>query len=143
MRPGGEIFLEIVHYAIIAPTKTPLRVSLMALEGTMDMRDRELVLEFKNRLSQDTVKRIKRLIVFGSRAKGEATADSDLDLVALVDEFTPQLEAQLEDVAYQVMWDHDFKPIISLKVFQEASYADALGKGYSFYRRVEAEGIAV
>jgi len=74
----------------------------------MDMRDRELVLEFKNRLTQDVVKTVKTLIVFGSRAKGEATEDSDLDLVALVDEFTPQLEAQLEDVAYQVMWDHDF-----------------------------------
>jgi len=109
----------------------------------MDVRDRELVLEFKNRLTQEALKQVKRLIVFGSRAKGEATEDSDLDLIALVDEFTPQLEEQLEDVAYQVMWDHDFKPIISLKVFQETSYADALGKGYSFYRHVETEGIAV
>jgi predicted nucleotidyltransferase len=109
----------------------------------MDVRDKALVLEFKNRLTQDMAKQVKRLIVFGSRAKGEATEDSDLDLVALVDEFTPQLEEQLEDIAYQVMWDHDFKPIISLKVFQETSYADALGKGYSFYRHVEAEGVAV
>lgn len=109
----------------------------------MDARDRELVIELKSRLTPDVAKHVRRLIVFGSRAKGKASEDSDLDLIALVDEFTPQLEEQLEDVAYQVMWDYDFKPIISLKVFQETSYADALGKGYSFYRHVEAEGIAV
>jgi len=138
-----RISLEMVCYVIIAPKKTSVGVSAIVWEGTMNMRDKELVLEFKNRLTQDMAKQVKRLIVFGSRAKGEATEDSDLDLVALVDEFTPQLETQLEDVAYQVMWDHDFKPIISLKVFQETSYADALGKGYSFYRHVEAEGVAV
>lgn len=109
----------------------------------MEVRDKELVLEFRNRLTPDMERHVKRLIVFGSRVKGAASEDSDLDLIVLVDEKTPLLEERFEDVAYQVMWDHDFKPIISLKVFEESRYADALSKGFSFYRHVEAEGVAV
>lgn len=109
----------------------------------MDARDREIVLELKARLTPDLARHVKRLIVFGSRAKGGAPEDSDLDLIALVDEKTALLEERLEEVAYQVMWDHDFKPIISLKVFDEESFSDALRRGFSFYRHVESEGVLV
>jgi hypothetical protein len=47
----------------------------------------------------------------------------------------------MEEVAYRVMWDHDFKPIISLKVFTESRFRSPAEKGYSFYRNVEREGI--
>ncbi|MBI5183763.1 MAG: nucleotidyltransferase domain-containing protein, partial [Nitrospinae bacterium] len=73
----------------------------------MDDRDRDLILEIKRRLSSDLSDHVKRLIVFGSRVKGEAAEDSDLDAIALVDEKTPEIEKHLEDIVYQVMWDHD------------------------------------
>jgi hypothetical protein len=64
-------------------------------------------------------------------------------VVALVDEKTDELERRLEDIAYQVMWDHDFNPIISLKVLAESRFYDAVNKGYSFYRNIEAKGVTV
>ncbi|MBI4680538.1 MAG: nucleotidyltransferase domain-containing protein [Nitrospirae bacterium] len=109
----------------------------------MNENDKAIILEFKKRLSDDILKYIKKIIVFGSRIKGEATEDSDLDVIALVDEKTPEVEKSLEDVAYQIMWDHDFKPIISLKVFSESQFYDALNRGFSFYRHVQQEGVAV
>lgn len=109
----------------------------------MNKRDRALILELKRRIPLDIKKRLKRVIVFGSRVKGEATEDSDLDVIALVDEKTPEIEEKLEDIVYQVMWDHDFKPIISLKVFVESQFYSALNKGFSFYRHVEKEGVSV
>ena len=109
----------------------------------MDNKDKELILEFKKRLSSDIEKHLQRLIVFGSRVKGEAAEDADLDVIALVDAKTPEIEKKLEDIVYQVMWDHDFKPIISLKVFAESQFNSALTKGFSFYRHIEQEGISV
>ncbi len=109
----------------------------------MDERDRALILEFKKRLSLDIEKHLKRIIVFGSRVRGEAAEDSDLDVIALVDKKTPEIEKKLEDIVYQVMWDHDFEPIISLKVFAESQFNSALTKGFSFYRHIEQEGISV
>ncbi len=109
----------------------------------MDERDKSLILEFKKRLPSDVESHLKRLIIFGSRAKGEATEDSDLDVIILVDERTSDIERKLEDVVYQVMWNHDFKPIISLKVFSESQFSDALNRGFSFFRHVEKEGVSV
>ncbi|MEW6601542.1 MAG: nucleotidyltransferase domain-containing protein [Nitrospirota bacterium] len=109
----------------------------------MNDRDRNLILEFKKRLPSDLANRMKRFIIFGSRVKGEASEDSDLDVIALVDEKSPELEKRLEDIAYQIMWDHDFKPIISLKVLSETQFYISLNRGFSFYRHVEKEGVSV
>ncbi len=79
----------------------------------MNEKDRELILMFKSRLPSDVKWHLKQIIVFGSRARGEAKEESDIDVIALVDKKTSEIERRLEDVAYQVMWDHDFKPIMS------------------------------
>ncbi len=109
----------------------------------MNEKDRELILKFKNRLPSDVKGHLRQIIVFGSRVKGEAKEDSDIDVIALVDKKTPEIERRLEDVAYQVMWDHDFKPIISLKVFAESQFNNAIKKGFSFYKHVQKEGVSV
>jgi len=113
------------------------------MTGAMNEQDRKIILELKSRLSADLRKRLIKLILYGSRARGGNMEDSDLDLVALVDEKTPEIEGALDEVAYGVMWDHDFKPVISLKVFSEARFRSATEKGLSFYKHVEKEGIPI
>jgi predicted nucleotidyltransferase len=113
------------------------------MAGAVKEKDRKIVLELKSRLSSDLQKRVKKLILYGSRARGFDVEGSDLDLVALVDEKTPEIENALDDLAYGVMWDHDFKPVISLKVFSEARFRNCMEKGMSFYRRIEKEGIPI
>lgn len=112
-------------------------------EYVITEKDREIVLDLKKRLPEDILPRIRKIIVFGSRATGSAGEESDLDLVVLVDEKTPDLEKQLEDIAYNVMWDHDFKPIVSLKVFAESRFENAVEKGFSFYKHVARNGISL
>lgn len=109
----------------------------------MNEKDKALILEFKSKIPSDLARHLKRIIIFGSRANDKATEDSDLDVVVLVDEKTSEIEKYLNDIAYQVMWDYDFKPIISLKVFAESQFNTAISKGFSFYQHVEKEGISV
>lgn len=109
----------------------------------MGERDRALVEEFRQRLPLEVRQHIRQMIMYGSRARGDARDDSDLDLVALVDEISPELEQSLDETAYNVMWDHDFKPIISLKVFTENRFNTSEAKGFSFYRNVRREGVMV
>ena len=109
----------------------------------MDERDNMMISEFRRRLSARLRKQVRKLVVYGSRARGDADADSDLDLVALVSDKTPEVEKSLEDVAYDVMWEFDFKPTISLKVFSERRFRKALDKGFLFYKNVLDKGIAV
>jgi len=100
-------------------------------------------MEFKSRVPDDIFRHVRNVMVFGSRVRDNAPEESDLDLMVLVDELTPGIEGALDEIAYSVMWDHDFKPIISLKVFTEARYRSALERGFSFYKNVEREGVLV
>jgi predicted nucleotidyltransferase len=109
----------------------------------MDKQDRDLILELKRRLPDDTSAHVRKVIAFGSRARGQGREDSDLDLLILVDRKTPELESRIEDVAYRLMWDHDFRPILSVKIFTEDAYRKALAEGFSFYRSIEREGVAL
>jgi predicted nucleotidyltransferase len=86
---------------------------------------------------------LKAIIIFGSRAWGHPDPDSDLDVAAMVIDCTPQLQGVLLEAAYQVMWNHDFTPLISLKVFDAGSFAAYREKAFSFYWKVAEEGIAL
>lgn len=110
---------------------------------SINEKDLKLALNFKRNISQNLGSQIKRMIIFGSRISENAQEDSDLDIVALVSEKTPQLEMKLEDIAYKIMWDNDFKPIISLKVFEESKFNDAFKRGYSFYKNVNNYGVSI
>ena len=106
-------------------------------------RDRDLILELKKRLSPEVVAHIKRVIAFGSRVRGQGEEDSDLDLLILVDQKTSDLESQIEDVAYKVMWEHDFRPIISIKISTDTHYQKFLREGFAFYKNIDREGVSL
>ena len=102
-----------------------------------------LVNTLKKRLAEVAGEQLQAVIIYGSRAGGHPDSYSDLDVAAIVRDFPPQLEGALLEAAYQVMWNHDFTPLISLKVFDAASFAAYREKGFSFYRKVAEEGIAL
>lgn len=58
----------------------------------MTERDKKIISEFKQRLAGEMPGDIKNLIVFGSRARGVAAEESDLDMVALVTYKSPEIE---------------------------------------------------
>ena len=110
-------------------------------ETEMDQRQESILVELRRCLAAAAANELCRLILFGSRARDDASGDSDLDVAAIVKERTPDLERRLDDAVYDLMWEHDFQPIISLKVFSEAQFDGALEKGVPFYRNVAREGI--
>ena len=109
----------------------------------MTDRDNRIVAEFRRRLPPDIQSEIRAILVYGSRARGDAREDSDLDVAALVSHRTPEIDQKLHDIAYNVMWDFDFTPMLSLKVFSHDRFFDEAKDGMSFYRNVLSQGVTV
>jgi len=78
-----------------------------------------------------------------AQGDGVCTEDSDRDLIALVDEKMREIERALEDIAYRVMWDYAFNPVISLKDYTEIDLRSATERGVSFDEYIETEGIPI
>ncbi len=67
--------------------------------------DKQTALEFKRRAA--TVVPILQFRVFGSRARGDATAGSDLDVFLVVDHIDTDLREKISEVAWEVGFEND------------------------------------
>ncbi len=108
----------------------------------MSKKDKSIIIQFKERIPDKVRRNLVRIIIFGSRANGQSSRYSDLDVAVLVKRKTSQLEKSLEDIAYELMLENDFKPVISLKVFSQQNFDRRYKQGFSFYRNVR-QGVVV
>lgn len=82
---------------------------------------------------------IGRLLLFGSRARGDHRTDSDYDVLVVVARKSPALLDVLYESVLDVLLAHG--RLISLKIFKEQEFARLQGLGTPFARRVAAEGL--
>jgi tRNA nucleotidyltransferase (CCA-adding enzyme) len=68
--------------------------------------DRQVTLEFQRRLEEITMVLDVRL--FGSRARGDAVPDSDLDVFVEVDSLTPELRRRIDEIAWEIGFERDY-----------------------------------
>ena len=99
--------------------------------------DKQTALEFKRRAA--TVVPILQFRVFGSRARGDATAGSDLDVFLVVDHIDTDLREKISEVAWEVGFENDL--VLSTFVVT----AEQLERGpvgvSPIVRQIEREGI--
>ena len=70
----------------------------------MDSLEKSILDTFKSLL----IKRVKLhyLVLFGSRARGDADPDSDMDVLVVVDELTKKVEDYISDCAWESCFKH-------------------------------------
>lgn len=82
--------------------------------------------------------RIAKIILFGSRARGDFAPDSDYDLLLVVDRRDDALTEGLYDAVMDTLCEHG--RLVSLKIFPRAEFERLAGLPSPFMRRVLAEG---
>lgn len=106
----------------------------------MDPKIKRLVDQVKAHLHEKYGEGIKRVILYGSHARGEATKDSDVDVLVLVDQFLRPSEVRdnLSDLLYDMLLDEG--ELVSVVVLAEDRFEN---RGLPFMRNVRREGIAI
>ncbi len=93
---------------------------------------------FVDRVSAVQVPELRRLILFGSVARGTHDQDSDIDMLAIIadgaDTFT--MEEQLRDIAYDLMLEHG--TAFSIHGVSESTFERRAD--HPFFRRAVEEG---
>jgi len=105
---------------------------------TLALMEREAAQELRRRLSTEVP--IHELVVFGSCARGEATTESDLDVLVVLDDLTPTLRRRISEIAWEVGFERG--QFITTIVATRRQLEGALGSS-PLMRNIRLEGIPV
>lgn len=101
-------------------------------------QDQDLAQKFQSCLTQAIP--IIELRVFGSRALGTATEESDIDFFIIVETITPALRQRISEIAWEVGFELD--RIISTIVATPTQIDEALGVS-PLFDHIQRQGIRI
>ena len=105
--------------------------------------DRGVLDELREQLLDRLAGSIRRIIVFGSRARGSPNQDSDLDVLIVLRETLPWVLEQARSVRYEVMEQRQFQPLISLLLLDEQDWQDLSRHSAGLKHNIEHEGLTI
>ena len=97
--------------------------------------------EFKRRILAELPGQVKDIILFGSKARGEAHPGSDIDLLVVVDRRTPKADDVISDITADTLLEK--KIDISALDFTSEEIAEWSAIGTPLMRNVANEGIVL
>jgi predicted nucleotidyltransferase len=117
------------------------KISCIIYVGDMEMkaRDRDIARQYKQRIKALTT--VNRLVIFGSRARGKASPDSDLDVLIEVPHLTPELRQQIYTAAWEVGFENEI--VISTFLVSTAALGNSPLSANPILRAIDKEGVAV
>lgn len=84
---------------------------------------------------------LEQVVLYGSRARGDEEPDSDLDVLVVLRESSQSERDRIHRVAYKLMWDSEFRPLISLNIIDREHYQLLREAGSSYLGNILSEGL--
>ncbi len=94
-------------------------------------------------LKQQLLKRFKiyDFCIFGSKARGDASPESDIDIMIEVEDYNHEIETEIDDLVYEINLAYDC--LISMTIFGKKELEEGpLGES-PLYKAIGLEGVKV
>lgn len=101
--------------------------------------EQRIIKEFASAVKQAFRDRLKKILLFGSRARGDAEEDSDYDFLVLLETIKPSDKDRLMNIAAAISLE---RTVVILPVLIEADEFTE-DRYFYFYENVMKEGIEV
>ena len=123
-------------------TTTSKRLALTTKrKGFLSRKEQHAVAEFHALVKDAVGSNLQMIRLFGSKARGDATRWSDIDLLVRVKHHSWQLEDRIIDLASDVGLKYDV--YISPRVIGEATFKHPVWRITPFLQAIQREGIPV
>ncbi|NOU12341.1 MAG: nucleotidyltransferase domain-containing protein [Nitrospira sp.] len=103
--------------------------------------EQPILQEFKRRVEHRFPGELVRVVLFGSKARGDASVESDIDVLTVVRSEDWKLGDEVRDIGYELEIAHGV--VLSIQVMGQRQYQELKARGSTFLEQVEQEGVAV
>jgi predicted nucleotidyltransferase len=107
----------------------------------LSSQEKEALQELKSQIWENYNGRLREIRLFGSKARGEAHSDSDIDVFILMDKIDWETEKALYEFAFDI--DLKYEVVISLVLYSEDEYRRPEVQATPFIRNIKNEGIPI
>lgn len=101
----------------------------------------EIIERYVREVSRIYGSHLRKIILYGSYARGDFREDSDIDIMILVDLDDSEIKAagrRLSDVTFDINFDFD---VLIMPIVQNASFFERWVGAYPFFNQINNEGI--
>ena len=112
-----------------------------SIASLLTCRERSAIGIFLERVKERYPEQIHQAILFGSKARRDSHADSDIDVLLVVDEESWSLRQEISTLAAQVSLVYDV--LIGPRVIGWERWARMRRYRFTLYENVQAEGIGL
>lgn len=102
-------------------------------------KERQVVIEFVQKVRQRFDGQVASAFLFGSRARGDAEADSDMDVLVVISGAGPEIRREIRHLAVEVWLEHGI--YLSIRVWSRAHYRKLEKLQTLLYRNIQRDGI--
>jgi predicted nucleotidyltransferase len=102
--------------------------------------ERAALLDFVACLHERLGDRVQRVILYGSRARGRGDAESDLDVLVVVDKVDEALDHTIDQAAFEVIMRYD-NALVSPRVWSFEHFDAYRRDRLLLYRNIARDGI--
>jgi len=92
----------------------------VGITGKLKTEEDLIIKVIKQRLHEVLGDRVQKIILFGSRSRGDAEEDSDYDVLLLADKRTREIENQVDNIAYEML--EDYGAVVIIFVFEMETF---------------------
>lgn len=100
----------------------------------------DLLHRLRDELEKNLGSNLERLILYGSRARGDEMPDSDVDVLVVLRDASTEIREKVHRIAYRLMWDHEFQPLIALNIVSHEYYLMLQDADSSYIQNIQREG---
>ena len=109
--------------------------------GKLKHKEAAALQEFKDNILNKFAGKIKTILLYGSKARGDYHKESDIDVMILIDEGDFKVRDQIAGIAYDIFLKHEV--LISPLVINTKEYRLLNRWQTSFFKNTKKDGIVI
>jgi predicted nucleotidyltransferase len=116
--------------------------SMKSLDAANKLTDKEIRILSKCRNAIQSIDASAEVVLYGSRARGDAAPDSDFDLLILTDQAVDlQQEARFSDALFSI--EIETEAVLTVISYNRQQWNSPLHRAMPFRQNVEKDGVIV